>query len=646
MSASQGSIPTQIGRFRIDALIGRGGMGAVYKAFDPALQRVVAIKTVRPDIDNPESLERLYREAQATARLQHPNIVTVFEAGEWEGMVYIAMEYLKGADLASVLRRGDLTFEARMRILQQVLDALQHAHVEGVIHRDIKPSNVQVLPDGSIKLMDFGLARIVTAESLTVSGAVMGTPHYASPEQLRGQDVDRRTDIYSTGVLAYEMLSGRRPFQGDNDSIATVVLKVISEPPPPLNVFWSQQLPEVESIITRAMAKTPDERYQSAEDMRATLASFVDHSRAAISAAQTHIDESNAAGRPESAATLRLNQPPSAPTMTPPPKAPPAPQTLPPAAAPIATRSRPAWIYGAAAAAVLVVVAVVVMTRSSATPTSAGPPAQAPSPAAALSNPAPPAPPAPTSAATGVASSAAPSANPTPVPAARPANVAERRSAPAPPAADASPASPEAPIASAGAKQLFHRAAIGAADASKVNAGLRYRIVQQQRDGSELDVDPATKFRAGDRVRFSFESNIAGHLYVVQQGSSGRWTVLFPNPDINGGRNAIKPFERYDVPRDAWFKFDETPGTEQVFLFLSREPVTQLPGFDRPVTRMESVQASVVEDLRRSIRSRDLMLEKDTTASAGSKSGQATYVVNREEVGKAVSAVVELTHVP
>src|SRR4051812_17484747 len=180
-------VPAMIGRFKIEARLGSGGMGDVYRAEDPTLRRTVAIKTVRPDIDNLTYLGRLYREAQAIARLQHANIVTVYEAGETSGLVYIAMEFLKGENLAATLERGDLTFETKVRVVMQILDALQYAHSEGVIHRDIKPANVHRLPDGTIKLLDFGLARMTRAESLTQTGAVMGTPFYASPEQLRGE---------------------------------------------------------------------------------------------------------------------------------------------------------------------------------------------------------------------------------------------------------------------------------------------------------------------------------------------------------------------------------------------------------------------------------------------------------------------------
>jgi serine/threonine protein kinase len=271
-------------------VLGSGGMGKVYKAFDPTLHRVVAVKTVRPEISSPDYLERLYREAQACARLQHPGIVTVYEAGELDGLVYIAMEFLKGDSLDVVLRRGNLTLDAKMDILIQVLNALGHAHSEGVIHRDIKPSNVHRLPDGRIKLLDFGLARMVQGQTLTIAGTVMGTPQYASPEQLKGERVEHLTDIYSTGILAYEMLAGRPPFESKEDSVVTVMMKVITEAPPKLDTVWTKHFPELEQVIARAMAKTPAARYQSAAEMRDALAVILTSRGDEITAVQRQFD--------------------------------------------------------------------------------------------------------------------------------------------------------------------------------------------------------------------------------------------------------------------------------------------------------------------------------------------------------------------
>ena len=731
MDARASGSPKTIGRFRVESLLGVGGMGEVYKAVDPTLQRTVAIKTVRPDIDRPDYLERLYREAQACARLAHPNIVTVYEAGEFEGVVYIAMEYLKGEDLATVLRRRELTFEAKIRILLQVLDALHHAHNEDVVHRDIKPSNVYRQLDGSIKLVDFGLARMMRAETLTLSGAVMGTPHYASPEQLKGEHIDKRTDVYSVGALAFEMFAGRRPFQTEYDSVATIVLKVISEPTPPMDVSLSRAFPEIERIVDKAMSKQREERYQTAAEMRDDFAAFLESSRDAIStveielntAAETTLEEAKqllATGQKDEAQTLltttlktnpdaralgelldstRLRPPSLGATvpinrdLAPMPEIPterevvaaaataPAPDrgmpthVLPKAAAAATMAIEPQrsttvmwWIGGAAAAALLVAAVWVsrptdpsVSSPSSTTattppgPTSgtnAGTPgAETPSTAA----PATPASP-PTTAAT---NPTAPATNPTAAPA-TPGSAPQATSAtanPVPPATGQVASNPPAPGAPATApttaaaapatpaaltaKQIFYNE--GKGGAAGTNAGLRFRLIQKVADGGESDVDPNKTFKSGDSVRFAFESNIDGFLYVVQQGSSGNWTVLFPNPDINGGRNQIKKGEQYNVPDEAWFTFDDNPGTENVFVFLSRDQVSELPGFNRPVTRMESVQAGVVRDLQNQIKSRDLIFERERPA-AGAKPSQSTFVVNREEVGKAVSAVIQLVH--
>ena len=260
--ASNTPVPDTIGRFRIDARLGAGGMGEVYKGFDPALKRSVAVKTVRPGLGGQEYVERLYREAQACAALQHPNIVTIYEVGEFDGGVFIAMEFLKGHNLATVVEAGALSLTQRIGVLLQVLDALAHAHGEQVVHRDIKPSNVHLLPDGSIKLLDFGLARVESADTITVSGSVMGTPHYASPEQLRAERVDARSDLFSTGAMAYELFEGRRPFEGD--TISAVLIKVLTEPPAPVAGEWSRRFPSLDAFVQRAVAKSPAERYQSA----------------------------------------------------------------------------------------------------------------------------------------------------------------------------------------------------------------------------------------------------------------------------------------------------------------------------------------------------------------------------------------------
>ena len=607
-------LPETIGRFRIQEVLGRGGMGEVYKAFDPTLQRTVAVKTIRPDIDRPDYLERMMHEAQACARLSHPNIVTIFEAAQADGVVYVAMEFLQGQNLAEALEKSVLSFEDKILILTKVLTALQHAHALDVVHRDIKPSNIHLCADGTIKLMDFGLARVLTAEALTGSGNVLGTPHYASPEQLKGEAVDRRTDIYSTGVMAYEMLSGRRPFEPDNATISSVIIKVISEAPKPMDTDLSRMLPEIETIVSKAMAKSPNDRYQSADDMCRALTSFLNPSRARLTA----IDA--AAG---ATVMLRSTAPLTFGT-----------ETTRIETAPAAPAGRNWWFAGSAAVAAAV--AVVMLGRPGAEAENASVPGGVVGPIAEAPTPAPV------------------SAPPATLTAAPPASAAARTSKPLTPTkttngnlpvagavtigAPTKPVGATAVARGLGAKELFNDT-----DGLAVAPGLRFRMMLERPDGTAVDVDPARDFHSGERIKFAFESNIDGYLYVAQQGTSGNWTVLFPNPDINGGLNAVKSFEEYEVPQGGWFMMDSNSGVEQLFVFLSREPIMTLPGFDRPVRTFESGSPALVTSLQQSIQSRDLIFAKDTGAAKGR---QATYVVNKSEVGKAVTAKFTITHKP
>ena len=616
-------LPETIGRFQIQALLGRGGMGEVYKAVDPTLQRIVAVKTIRPDIDRPEYLERMMREAQACARLSHPNIVTVFEAGQADHVVYIAMEFLVGENLADALKTKALTFEEKLRILMKVLEALHHAHAQDVVHRDIKPSNIHLMPDGGVKLMDFGLARVLTADTLTASGNVLGTPHYASPEQLKGDMVDRRTDVYSVGVMAYEMLAGRRPFEPDNESISSVIIKVINEPPKPMDTNVSRLLPDIETIVSKAIAKTPKERYQTADDMRRAIVTFLDSSRARLSS----IDSGEAAGAtrlmPSSAATAADSVPTEI-TVAPKP------------AVPEKAANRWVWVGGAAAAAVLLAVVSLGLPSTNAEP-SAVTLAPAPAPAviaqpagATLSNAA-------------ASNAATPAANPTAPPErtaavsvpVKPVAVKLEAGSPTP-----TPIETAAVPRDVSAKDMF---ASTSTSAAVVAPGIRFRMVLEGPNGQPIDVDPARDFHTGERIKFAFESNIDGYLYVAQQGTSGNWTVLYPHPDINGGLNKVKRFEEYEIPNDNWFQLQGNPGEEQLFVFLSRDPLNTLPGFDRPVKAFERSSPTLVAQLQGTIASRDLILSKDP---APTKGVQATYVVNKADLGKAVTAKFTINHKP
>ncbi len=263
---ARAAVLEKIGKYEIRLQVGRGGMGVVYEGFDPSIGRRVAIKTLRTENIEPEHLPeflaRFKREAQSAGRLSHPNIVTIYEYGEQDGMPYIVMEYINGRDLAADLKRGvRFSLDDVVRIMTQLLGALQHAHEQGVVHRDIKPPNVLVLDDGSLKVVDFGIARIEDSEAFTKTGAVMGTPAYMSPEQILGLPVTAKTDLFSAGTLLYQLLTGDRPFTGDEYSIKQKVLKHLPMAPSELNPLLAAPW---DAVVARAMAKKPEARYDSA----------------------------------------------------------------------------------------------------------------------------------------------------------------------------------------------------------------------------------------------------------------------------------------------------------------------------------------------------------------------------------------------
>jgi tRNA A-37 threonylcarbamoyl transferase component Bud32 len=269
--------PAKIGKYDIRGQIGRGAMGVVYEGFDPAIERRVAIKTLRLELFEPEQLAdvraRFKREAQAAGQLAHPHIVTIYDYGEHEGTPYIAMEHLSGKELRHVLDRGSrLPIPEIVRLMTQLLGALSYAHERKVVHRDIKPANIFVLDDGSLKVVDFGIAR-VEASNLTDTGTLLGTPAYMSPEQFLALTVDERSDIFSAGVILYELLTGDKPFTG---SVTTVMQKVLRQEPVDPSVLNPTLSSAWDVVIKRAMAKKPDERYRTARQFAETMKQIVD----------------------------------------------------------------------------------------------------------------------------------------------------------------------------------------------------------------------------------------------------------------------------------------------------------------------------------------------------------------------------------
>lgn len=265
MSAGQTETRSRkrIGKYVVTGRIGRGGMGLVYRAYDEVLEREVAVKvlTAEGDVED-EYRQRFAIEAKAAAKLQHANIVTVFELGEDRGVPFIAMELLSGADLDSLLRSGEpLLLQESLDIIIQVCRGLHFAHEHRIIHRDVKPSNIRVLEDGSVKIMDFGIAKLGTTD-LTKSGMMVGTVHYMSPEQIRAKPLDGRSDVFSAGVILYELLSGKRPFVGEGAT--DVLFKIVHEPTPLLARDLGDCSQPLQAVIGRALAKNHEERYPSA----------------------------------------------------------------------------------------------------------------------------------------------------------------------------------------------------------------------------------------------------------------------------------------------------------------------------------------------------------------------------------------------
>lgn len=326
-----------LGRYHIIEQLGEGGMAAVYKAFDTRLERFVAIKVITfGQYDKEMFLLRFEREAKALARLSHPNIVKVHDYGEEGGLPYLVMEYLPGGTLKSKLGKP-MPWPEAIKLILPIAQALGYAHNLNIVHRDVKPANILLNESGQPMLTDFGIAKILESDSqlqLTGTGVGIGTPEYMAPEQGQGLPVDRRADIYALGVVFYELITGRRPFQADTPM--AVVIKHITEPLPRPQTFVPEIPAEIENIIFKALAKKPEERYQDMASFAKALEKML---------YQAHVDTEQMTVRKEKARELTVTQTTPQASLTPPPVIPPPPPTPPPSATPSLTPKAPSSPY-------------------------------------------------------------------------------------------------------------------------------------------------------------------------------------------------------------------------------------------------------------------------------------------------------------
>lgn len=261
---------SKLGKYEIQAVLGQGAMGVVYRAWDPILKRLVALKTMVGDFkDNPDLLKRFYREAQSAGGLRHFNIVTIYDLGVENNQPFIAMEFLEGSDLQSMLQKGKIqNLNQIVHIMRQCCDGLHYAHARGIVHRDVKPANIFVLDDGTVKIVDFGIA-MVASSTMTRTGMVMGTVTYMSPEQVQGKEMDGRSDQFSLGIILYEMLTGRKPFQGE--SIPQIFYQILNQAPASVRDVYPHCPSLLEIVLHRSLEKNRDQRYPELSQMSKDL---------------------------------------------------------------------------------------------------------------------------------------------------------------------------------------------------------------------------------------------------------------------------------------------------------------------------------------------------------------------------------------
>ncbi len=363
---------TQVGKYQIVEKIGVGGFGTVYKGRDPFIKRLVAIKTCQSDDE--EIKKRFFREAELAGNLHHPNVTTIYDFGVTEdGTPYIVQEFLTGEDLDKLLKRHvPISLHRKVRILIDVCEGLGYAHAAGIIHRDIKPSNIRILDDGSVKIMDFGIAKsLISPSTLTQTGITLGTASYLAPEQIRGETLDARTDIFSLGVVAYEIFAGQKPFAGDH--ISTVLYKIMNETPPRPGEIDPDVPAALDQVVHRALEKDRGHRYASCAELKnelgAALKQIPDDVPTLSTTRRPGLDAEKTVSTPSSGlsrATVTTTTPPplSPPTPTPAPRTTSAADvnfrsgiSPPPAAPPAPEKSHALGIFAATAALLAAVAA-------------------------------------------------------------------------------------------------------------------------------------------------------------------------------------------------------------------------------------------------------------------------------------------------
>src|SRR3989475_1531214 len=290
----------RVGKFELHEPIGEGAMGEVWRAYDSVIRRYVALKLLSRAGRSADARERLLREARAAGALQHPNIVTIYDLGEADGQLFIAMELIDGRDLSTLIALSEpLPLERKLDLVIEVLQGLSYAHERGVIHRDIKPSNVRIASDGSVKIMDFGIARLQSAD-VTGSGAIVGTPTYMAPEQITNGAITPATDVFAVGCLLYELLGYHKPFEAE--TVHGVLYQVLTTDPKPLRTMAPSIPAALERVVGKALNKVPEERYETARQMQSALFSI----RAALSGATDTTERLSLKWTPIPSAVLRL----------------------------------------------------------------------------------------------------------------------------------------------------------------------------------------------------------------------------------------------------------------------------------------------------------------------------------------------------